>query len=100
MWRSLCPHLSMTRCADWGTRAALNWCQSNIVMCECEPECIKVSASPLNLQERVLFIADWWHTTGAAIAMQLNRPFDANRTTNTSGAWAWANNPQASSWRA
>jgi len=48
------------------------------------------------LQERTLFITDWWHTTGGALSMRLNRPFDANRTTNTSGAWAWVNNPQAS----
>lgn len=46
-------------------------------------------------EERVLFIADWWHTTGGAQSMQLNRPFDANRTSPTSGAWAWVNNPQA-----
>lgn len=49
------------------------------------------------LQERVLFLGDWWHTSGAALAMRLNRPFDGNRTTPTSGAWAWVNNPQVGS---
>lgn len=27
--------------------------------------------------------------------MPLNRPFDATKRTNDSGAWAWVNNPQA-----
>jgi hypothetical protein len=30
----------------------------------------------------------------AALAMSLNRPFDAARVTKDSGAWAWTNNPQ------
>ncbi len=30
----------------------------------------------------------------AALAMSLNRPFDAARVTKDSGAWGWTNNPQ------
>jgi hypothetical protein len=28
--------------------------------------------------------------------MSLNRPFDTARQTNSSGGWAWVNNPQVS----
>lgn len=45
--------------------------------------------------ERTLVLNDWWHTEAAALAMSLNRPFDAARVTKDSGAWAWTNNPQS-----
>ncbi|GAB4813291.1 hypothetical protein N2152v2_000337 [Parachlorella kessleri] len=46
-------------------------------------------------EERTLLLTDWYHTQAAALAMSLNRPFDAAKVTNTSGAWSWADNPQS-----
>lgn len=45
--------------------------------------------------ERTLMLTDWWHTEGSALAMPLNRPFDAARQTKDSGGWSWVSNTQA-----
>ncbi|KAL4428183.1 hypothetical protein ABPG75_002272 [Micractinium tetrahymenae] len=46
-------------------------------------------------EERTLFLSDWWHTSSAALAMPLNRPFDSARQTNDTGGFAWVNDPQS-----
>ncbi|KAL4433040.1 hypothetical protein ABPG77_006467 [Micractinium sp. CCAP 211/92] len=45
--------------------------------------------------EHTIFLSDWWHTTSAALAMPLNRPFDSARQTNDTGGFVWVNNPQS-----
>ncbi|KAF8065871.1 L-ascorbate oxidase [Scenedesmus sp. PABB004] len=49
----------------------------------------------------VLFLQDWWHSTGNSMAMRLNRPFDptkvinASATSDGSGAWCWIGLPKS-----
>eukprot|EP00879_Flechtneria_rotunda_P031612 GHRR01034549.1.p1 GENE.GHRR01034549.1~~GHRR01034549.1.p1 ORF type:complete len:321 (+),score=110.97 GHRR01034549.1:649-1611(+) len=43
----------------------------------------------------VLFLKDWWHFTGNAMAFRLNRPFDPTKATGDTGAWCWVGLPKS-----
>ncbi|KAF6252743.1 Cupredoxin [Scenedesmus sp. NREL 46B-D3] len=43
----------------------------------------------------VLFLTDFWHFTGNALAMRLNRPFDPNQATSDAGGWCWVGLPRS-----
>eukprot|EP00877_Chromochloris_zofingiensis_P002265 jgi/Chrzof1/12039/Cz06g19030.t1 len=45
--------------------------------------------------EHTLFLMDWWHFTGNAMAMRLNRPFDDTKATNDTGKWFWVGLPKS-----
>ncbi|KAI8468179.1 MAG: Cupredoxin [Monoraphidium minutum] len=51
--------------------------------------------APLPQNEHTLFLSDWWDYTGAAMAVRLNRPFDAEKVTKTSGEWCWIGLPKS-----
>jgi L-ascorbate oxidase len=42
-----------------------------------------------------LFVHDWWHNPGNALAMRLNRPFDPTKQTPEAGAWCWVGVPKS-----
>lgn len=50
---------------------------------------VRPKGSPLGqppANEHILFLQDWWHYTGGAMAMRLNRPFDPSQVTNSAAA--------------
>lgn len=51
--------------------------------------------SPAPDASDVLFLTDFWHFTGNALAMRLNRPFDPNQATSASGGWCWVGLPRS-----
>lgn len=44
---------------------------------------------------QLLLLSDWWHFTGNAMAMRLNRPFDPNQASDASGGWCWVGLPKS-----
>lgn len=53
------------------------------------------AAIPKHDKEILLTVGDWWHSPGAALAFPIGRPFDRRKQTNATGAYWWADVPQA-----
>jgi len=45
--------------------------------------------------DRIMFLQDHWQYVGNALAVRLNRPFDAAKATNDTGNWFWVGLPKS-----